>query len=164
MICVRLRMLVATLLLIISTACNSFLSTLAGPAQFGQVPDSVQPTPRAPIFPRGRFSTVSAPDMVILSIEDDSSFFVFVDNDLVDSGSFEISGSQALVDSVACTARGIKPTAYNWLYDLESGLTFQPVATDPCPERRAYLSEQYVRKYMFVRIVPDRGWPREWLW
>lgn len=130
----------------------------------GPTPQPQQPAPRAPDFPRGRFSSVSMPNMVLLAVENDGHFRVMLGDDVLDSGHLEIVRSQVWVDSVACEAQSVDPALYDWAYDDENGLMFQPASPDPCPERRQYLSEQYVPKYMFVFSIPDRGASRDWLW
>ncbi len=150
------------LLALVSAACAPSFPARAPVFIGGQVGAS-QPTSQPSVFPRGRFSSLTAPNMVLLSIENDGSFRIFVDGVLLDSGRFELSGDQVLVDSLECTRQGERAAAYNWLYDVELGLAFQPAASDACPERRQYLSEQYVPKYLFV-LLPDRAWPDDWLW
>ena len=136
-----------------ASACST-PRIITGPELLSQVP-TPQPAPRAADFPRGRFRAVSAPNMVVMAIENDGRFRIYLDNDLLDSGLFEVAGPQVLVDSLACEARGNKPAAYDWLYDDEGGLAFQPIASDPCPERQQYLSAAYQPKYMFVFDLPD---------
>ncbi len=158
-------LLALALLAVFSSACTSS-SMIHGSSLLTQL-STPQPTPRASDFPRGRFSAVSAPNMVVLAIENDGSFRIYLDNALLDSGKFYVSGPQVLVDSMACAEEGTRaarPAAYEWAYDNEADvLAFKPVVEDPCPERRQYLSEQYQPKYSFVNI-PDRGFAREWLW
>ncbi len=158
----RLLVFPVLLLALVSAGCAP---TVSAPAPFfisGQV-GSPQPTLQPFVFPRGRFSAVTAPNMVLLSIENDGSFRIFLDNALLDSGRFEVSGTQVLVDSVVCEREGERAAAYDWFYDDEIGLAFQPAVSDPCPERQQYLSEQYVPKYLFV-LIPDRTWPPDWMW
>ena len=161
-------MRIASFLLLVSLALLASACAPAwaahSPALVGQVPVPVQPTPPPSNFPRGRFAAVSAPNMVVLSIEDDGSFRLYLDNGLLDTGKFDVEGPQVLVESMACAGHGDKPAAYNWLYDDENGLAFQEVVSDPCPERRQYLSEAYQPKYVFVFNIPDGGASKEWLW
>ncbi len=153
---VRLCILVFAFLSIISAACNTYLGLTMSSAPLGEAP-SPQPTPHASSFPRGRFSTVSAPAMIEMAIENDGSFRIYVDHDLRDTGTFDVSGAEAIVDSWTCAERGNKPATYDWLYDPEVGLAFQPVATDPCAERRQYLAEQYLPRFLFVMASPLFG-------
>jgi hypothetical protein len=148
---------------ILASGCSS-VSSASLPQAMPQPGSASQPAPQASSFPRGRFSAVSAPNMVVLAIENDGSFRVYQDNGLFDFGKFNIDGPQVLVESMACAGHGDRPASYDWLYDNENGLAFQPVASDPCPERRRYLAEQYQPKYLFIFNIPDRGVSREWLW
>lgn len=153
----RLCMLALALLAFISVACNSSARIIPGPAPMRQVPTASQPMLKVSDFPRGRFGATSSPNMVVLFIENDGHFRIYVDSALLDSGRIEIAGSQVLVDSLTCSSQGDKAWAYKWFYDVEEGLAFQPVASDPCPERRQYLSEQFVPRYMFVFNMTDGG-------
>ncbi len=140
------------------------VSAAPAPLLVGQVAATPQPTPRPSDFPRGRFSATTAPNMVLLAIHNDGSYQIFVDNDLLDSGQFEMLGAQVSVQSQACAYHGNRPAVYAWSYDVELGLAFQPLGADPCPERQQYFSDSYMPKYSFVYIIPDRGVSREWLW
>jgi hypothetical protein len=155
-------LLLAALMLLASACTPSWLAH--SPAVLNQAAAPAQPTPPASDFPRGRFAAVSAPNMVLLAIENDGSFRLYLDDGLMDTGKFDPEGPQVLVESMTCAGHGDKPAAYNWLYDDEDGLAFQAVASDPCPERRQYLSEQYQPKYAFVFNIPDGGVSKEWLW
>ncbi len=160
---IRPCILALAVLSLVSAACSA-LPLTGGPPPANAAAAVLQPPPRASDFPRGHFASASMPNLVVLSIENDGRFRIFLDSDLLDTGRFDMEGAQILVDSMVCAERGIKPASYYWLYDEEDGLTFQPVVTDPCPERRQYLSETYQPKYMFVFNVPDRGPSKEWLW
>ncbi len=152
---VRPCILTLALLSLTSAACATPRIT-TGPAQLSRAP-TPQPAAPAASFPRGRFRAVPAPNMVVMAIENDGQFRLYVDNDLLDSGRFEVAGPQVLVDSLVCEARGDKPAAYDWLTDDEGGLAFRPVAADPCPERQQYLSAAYQPKYMLVFDPSDDG-------
>lgn len=161
---IRLCILALVLLALTSAACGRFPWIAMGPELLAQVPTPHPQTSQAPVFPRGRFSAVTAPNMVLLTIENDGRFHIYVDNALLDFGQFDVDGSQVLVDSMTCAGEGNKPLLYSWLYDEEDGLVFQPTVSDPCPERRQYLSEEYLPKFTFVFNLPDRGVSRDWLW
>ncbi len=160
---IRPYVIVLALLSITSAGCAT--PRMVSSSQFlsGAVTSLPQPTPAPSGFARGRFSAISAPNMVLLSIENDGHFRLFVDDVLLDSGEFSVAGSQVLVESSVCERQKYRPALYNWLYD-EDGLAFQSAASDPCPERQQYLSEIYQPKYTFVFNIPDRGPSREWLW
>jgi hypothetical protein len=161
---IRLYVIVLAVLALACAGCARSPWVVRGPELLNQVPPQQQPAPRAPGFPRGRFSSVSMPNMVLLAIENDGHFHIMLGDDILDSGNFEVARSQVWVDSVACEAQQDAPALYDWVYDEEDGLAFRPADPDPCAERRQYLSEQYVPKYMFVFNVPDRGTARHLLW
>ncbi len=115
-------------------------------------------------FPRGRFSAISYPNMMVLVIENDGQYRVFLDGALMDSGGFSMASAQVRVDSVKCAAEQIGPALYAWGYDEDQTLAFQPVASDMCSVRRQYLAEVYQPKYLFVLHIPDGGPSSEWLW
>lgn len=138
------------------SACGS-----VPPPSFAPV---LQPTPRPPVFPVGRFSSGSASDALLLVIHNDRSFDVYLANDLLDSGTFAPGGTEVTADSQACAAERTGPALYNWVYDAEQGLAFESVAPDACPEREKYLSQVYMPSYLFIFHAPDRGFPRQWIW
>ncbi len=144
------------LLAIIVLACGS-LPALSAPV-------APQPTPRPPAFPVGRFASVSAPSPFLLVIHNDRSFDVYLANDLLDSGTFMLRGSQVVADSQACGAQRKAPALYDWAYDVEQGLAFQGSEFDPCPQRQQYLSQDYVPSYLFIFHIPDGGFSRQWIW
>ncbi len=151
--CARLRLLTGLILLaLFSSACTGLPWLVAGPDLLAQVPTAAQPTPTTWDFPRGRFSAIGAPNMVVLAIENDGSYRVYQDSRLVDTGKFGILGAEVVVDSASCAERGLKPATYEWAYDAEHVLGFQPSSSDPCSERQAYLNEAYQPKYVFVYI------------
>jgi hypothetical protein len=160
----RLCMMALVLLALTSAACSRIPWAAMGRGLLAQDSRPPAPASQSALFPRGRFSSVTAPNMVLLTIENDGQFRLFLDNALLDSGKFDVDGPQVLVESITCAGEGEKPALYNWLYDDEDGLVFQAAAADPCPERRQYLSEEYLPKYTFVFSSPDRGISKAWLW
>ncbi len=150
----RLRLLTALIILaLLSTGCSSFGGLITGPELLSQAPTAgAQPASTVWDFPRGRFSAIDAPNVVLLAIENDGSYRIYRDSALADTGSFEIVGGQVLVDSLACAKRGYKPAAYTWVYDIEQELAFQAARSDPCPERQQYLAETYQPRYAFAFV------------
>ncbi len=162
---IRLCIIALAFVAFLGCACTS-ARIVTGSALLSQVPTS-QPAPAASGFPRGRFSAVSQPNMLILAIENDGSFRVYTDGDMLDSGKFDVSGPRVLVESMACaeqSTQAARPAAYEWAYDEEHILAFLPTLADPCLQRRQYLASQYQPKYLFVFNVPDRGVSKDWLW
>ncbi len=157
----RLRLHIAVIALSIVLAACTLPRVINGPPLLNVAPAGTQPAPRAPAFPRGRFHALSAPNMLILAVENDGRFRIYLDGALLDSGQFSTSGPQASVDSMLCAARGIKPTAYSWTYDEENVLNFIPVFPDPCPERRQYLAEIYEPQYLFVLRLEEPDLAKE---
>ncbi len=149
----RLRPLIALIVLaLFSSACAGVPWAFTGPDLLAQAP-TLAPAPPTPTFwdfPRGRFSAIGAPSLVVLSIENDGSYQVYQDSGLLDAGKFEIVGTRIVVDSVSCAKRGYKPAAYEWAYGSEQVLAFQAEGADPCSERQGYLTEIYQPKYVFV--------------
>ncbi len=156
--CKRLRLLIGLSLLgLFASACTGLPWAFAGPDLLAQAPTPAPPTPTFWDFPRGRFSAIGAPNMVVLSIDNDGGYQVYRDSNLLDAGRFEISGTNVVVDSVSCAKRGYKPAAYEWAYDSEQVLAFQAAGADPCSERQGYLGETYQPKYVFVYVGSGRA-------
>ncbi len=153
----RPRLLIAvTVLVLFSSACSGLPWAFTGPDLLAPAPTPAPPTPTFWDFPRGRFSAIGAPNMVVLSIDNDGSYQVYRDSSLLDAGKFDIVGTRIVVDSVDCAKRGYKPAAYEWAYDSEQVLAFQAEGADPCSERQGYLTETYQPKYVFVYV--GSGW------
>ncbi len=154
--CNRVRLLIGLILLVLfSSACTGLPWVITGSDLLAQAPTPAPPAPPTPTFwdfPRGRFSAIGAPNMVVLSIENDGSFRVYRDSSLLDIGKFDIAGTQVVVDSASCSRQGYKPAAYEWAYDSEHVLAFQAAGADPCSERQGYLTETYEPKYVFVYV------------
>jgi len=139
-------------LALISAGCTSSGWIVRGPELLSQAALETQPAPSAWDFPRGRFSAVGSPSVVLLAIENDGSYRIYRDNALLDTGKFEVVGAQVMVDSLACARRGYKPAAYAWLYDSEQTLGFEGTGSDLCPERQQYLADAYQPRYAFAFV------------
>ncbi len=135
------------LLALLSTAACSPLASPASAQPLKPSDDS------APLVPIGRFSAISLPRLLVLSIHNDSHFEVYLDNERVDSGSFAIAGSQVKIDSLECEKGGDGPAIYHWLYE-EGELTFQASGPDTCSERRQYLAGPFEPQYLFIYEPP----------
>ncbi len=137
---------------------------VSGPPLVEVAPAVTQPPQAISGFVRGRFCAMSAPSMVSLAIENDGRFRLYLDDAILDSGMFYVTGSEVIVDSMACGARGNKPAAYTWLYSEKTGLSFSPLVPDPCPERQQYLAEGYQPQYMLVFNMLDDETRKERVW
>ena len=115
--------------------------------------------PQASSFPRGRFRAVSLPNLLVIAIENNGDYRVFLDNDRVDTGRFTVTDTGVLVDSARCSREGWRAAAYAWSYDEDNGLSFAPLSSEPCPERRQYLSEDFEPQYLFIYQIPKSGFP-----
>ncbi len=127
---------------------------LASPARSEQsvevpiLPEAPQPLQ----FPVGRFKAMSYPSLLVIAIENDYQYRVFVDHALIDSGTFIPANDQIKVDSLKCSEQGYKPVPYGWVYS-EDGLAFQVIGSDPCSERRQYMSEDFEPQYLFIDVI-----------
>lgn len=148
----RLRLCLFLLIVFALAAAGCSARSPASSALSLSVP--VTPTSRPDHFPVGRFVSASEPSLVVLSVQNDGHFQLFMDNTELDAGLFVSEGDRVSVESVGCASHGDKPALYVWLYDVEMGLAFEPVDEDPCIERRQYLAEQYLPKFLFVFNVP----------
>src|SRR5512140_1254311 len=64
-----------------------------------KLPAPVTPTPRPAHFPVGRFVSASEPSLVVLSVQNDGRFRLFMDNTELDAGLFVSEGDQVRVES-----------------------------------------------------------------
>ena len=98
-----------------------------------------QSTPAAPgEFPTGSFGTTTAEDEYLIKFENNGTYTVYVDGDLIGEGQYVVTGDQVTFEDDTEACAGLGAGLYTWTY-AEGHLSFIAI-DEPCAEREAVLS------------------------